>query len=225
MSAIVVIVFLASLTFSILQASNAFGSKYAAEYDTGLLIMIYIEEKKLYLFENNKCIKEYPIASGKPASPSPIGQWMITEKNNWGEAFGGRWLGLNVLWGKYGIHGTTRENTIGSAASHGCIRMFNNDIKDLYDRVTVGTPVIIIDGSYGPFGSGFRKLGPGDRGADVLAIQKRLKELGYYSGKETGIYEDDLKKALYSFQRDKKLKIKYTITKEDYLAMGFTELE
>lgn len=188
-------------------------------------ILIDIEEKRLYLFENKKCIREYPIASGKPGWPSPIGQWKIVKKSDWGEEFGGRWMGLNVLWGNYGIHGTSNEDTIGRAASHGCIRMLNRDVKELYDIVPLGTSVTIIDGPFGPFGTGFRKLRPGDRGADVLAVQRKLKELGYFTGKATGIYEDDLKYALYEFQKDKNLKIKYTITFEDYHAMGFSEFE
>ncbi|MDP4153226.1 MAG: L,D-transpeptidase family protein [Bacillota bacterium] len=169
--------------------------------------------------------KKYPIASGRPGWPSPIGQWQIVEKSDWGEGFGGRWLGLNVIWGKYGIHGTTQEGSIGSAASHGCIRMLNKDIKELYNLVSIGTPVIIEDGSYGPFGTGFRELRPGDRGADVLAVQQRLKELGYFKGKNTGIYEDNLKQSLYKFQKEKGLRIKYTITKDDYHAMGLQEFE
>jgi peptidoglycan hydrolase-like protein with peptidoglycan-binding domain len=103
--------------------------------------------------------------------------------------------------------------------------MYNRDIKELYDKVPVGTPVIIRNGDYGPFGTGFRELKPGDRGADVLAIQQRLKELGYFSSKETGIYDDDMKKAIYRFQKSNNLKIKYTITYEDYRALGFSELE
>ena len=42
-----------------------------------------------------------------------------------------------------GIHGTTEINSLGSAASHGCVRMSIHDVEDLYDRVSVGTPVYI----------------------------------------------------------------------------------
>ena len=189
------------------------------------LIAIYIDEKKLYLFENDECIKKYPVATGMPGWPSPIGSWKIVNKGDWGEGFGGGWLGLNVTWGKYGIHGTTKEYTIGSDASHGCIRMFNKDIKELYDLVPIGTNVIIKNGSFGPFGTGFKEILPGDRGSDVLAVQKKLKTLGYFHGRETGIYEDDLKHALHKFQKDKSLKVKNAITREDFNAMGFIEFE
>jgi Uncharacterized protein conserved in bacteria len=130
-----------------------------------------------------------------------------------------------VPWGNYGIHGTMDESSIGGAYSHGCIRMFNEDVKELYDIVPMGTPVNIRNGPYGPFGTGFRELLPGDRGADVLAVQRRLKSLGYFKGYESGIYEDDLKTAIHKFQKDYNLEVKNTVTREDYHAMGFTEFE
>ena len=64
-------------------------------------IFIEIGDKTLYLLENGKCIKEYTIASGKSGSPSPIGAWKIVEKGDWGEGFGGRWMGLDVPWGTF----------------------------------------------------------------------------------------------------------------------------
>ena len=51
-----------------------------------------------------------------------------------------RWLGVN---GSVGIHGTAEEWSIGSRASHGCIRMRVRDVVDLYPRVPMGTPVLI----------------------------------------------------------------------------------
>ena len=163
-------------------------------------IYVEIDDKTLYLLEEGKCIKKYPISSGAPYTPSPIGFWKITEKDDWGEGFGGRWLGLNVPWGNYGIHGTIFSDTIGNSASHGCIRMYNLDVQELYRIVSIGTPVVIVDGSFGPFGTGFKDINSGDRGADVMAIQQRLKELGYFKGLPSGIYEDDLKLALHKFQ-------------------------
>ncbi len=51
-----------------------------------------------------------------------------------------RWMGIS---GGAGIHGTENVGSLGSAASHGCIRMAIPDVEDLYDRVSVGTPVYI----------------------------------------------------------------------------------
>jgi len=66
---------------------------------TDYVIFIEIEDKTLYLLQEGKCVKKYPIASGKAEWPSPIGYWKIISKSDWGEGFGGRWLGLNVPWG------------------------------------------------------------------------------------------------------------------------------
>lgn len=207
------------------MVSGYHASRYTDSTKKEYLIQVYIDEKKLILLENGKNIRQYPIASGTNEWPSPIGDWEIIEKGDWGEGFGGRWLGLNVIWGTYGIHGTTEESSIGGAHSHGCIRMFNRDIMELYDFVSVGTPVVISNGPFGPFGTGFRELMPGDRGADVLAIQKSLKSLGYFEGYESGIYEDDLKNSLHRFQKDKNLDVENTISLDDYTAMGFKEFE
>jgi hypothetical protein len=189
------------------------------------VIFIEIEDKTLYLLEDGVCVKKYPISSGKSDTPSPIGYWKIISKDTWGAGFGGRWMGLNVPWGKYGIHGTSRPGSIGHAASHGCIRMYNDDVKELYDIVPHGTRVVIVNGPFGPFGTGFKPLEPGDRGADVMEIQRRLKDLGYFKGWISGIYNDDLKHAVHSFQKDKGLPVTNIITRRCWEAMGFREFE
>ena len=207
-----------------INSDNGENISYAVKQEY-LCIYIEITDKTLYLLQEGKCIRKYYIASGASGLPSPLGSWKVVEKADWGEGFGGRWIGLNVTWGTYGIHGTMYQESIGSAASHGCIRMFNRDVKELYNMVSIGTPVIIVNGSFGPFGRGFDEINPGDRGADVLAMQQKLKDLGYFKGEMTGIYEDDLKLALHSFQRDKGLEAKNTIKIEDFYAMGFREFE
>ena len=214
-----------SITQIIIDASYPISNNYADNDKKVYSIFIEIEDKTLYLLENGKCIKEYPIASGKSGYPSPLGCWTIIDKGDWGEGFGGRWLGLDVPWGTYGIHGTIYDSSIGSAASGGCIRMYNEDVAELYDIVPIGTDVAIVNGQFGPFGRGFDKIIPGDRGADVLAIQRRLKQLGYYTGELDGIYEDGLKKAIHKFQRDNGLEVQNTITRDAWLKMGFREFE
>jgi lipoprotein-anchoring transpeptidase ErfK/SrfK len=52
--------------------------------------------------------------------------------------------GLTLLGGSYAIHGTNSPDSIGGFVSYGCIRMFNADIVDLFDRVSVGTPVVVM---------------------------------------------------------------------------------
>ena len=51
-------------------------------------------------------------------------------------------LGLNR--GNYGIHGTNNPASVGCFVSHGCIRMYNRDILDLYRHMPVGTPVVVL---------------------------------------------------------------------------------
>ena len=67
-------------------------------------------------------------------------------------------MGLNVPWGNFGIHGTIYPNSLGWQSSHGCIRMDNNDVKELYSYIPIGTKVTIQDGVYGAFGKGFRYI-------------------------------------------------------------------
>lgn len=91
-------------------------------------------------------------------------------------------MGLNVPWGQFGIHGTLDPYSVGWASSHGCIRMNNDDVAELYNTITYGTKVVIVNGPYENFGVGFRILKSGMYGSDVLQIQKRLKELGFFVG-------------------------------------------
>ncbi|WP_207644727.1 L,D-transpeptidase family protein [Caloranaerobacter ferrireducens] len=172
-----------------------------------LVILVDIDKKYLYLYDadTNKVIKKYVVATGKPSTPTPIGSFKIIEKAKWGGGFGSRWMRINVPWGKYGIHGTDKPTSIGYNASHGCVRMRNKDIEELYGIVKYNTPVILFSGPFGPFGYGFRILRPGDRGSDVQEVQRRLKRKGYYYGPIDGIYGDSMKYALYRFLKDNKL--------------------
>lgn len=169
-----------------------------------LAILVDIDRKYLYVLDikRNKVIKRYIVATGKPSTPTPTGTYKIIEKARWGGGFGSRWMRINVPWGQYGIHGTNRPNSIGYNASHGCVRMKNKDVEELYNMVKYGTTVTLFRGSFGPFGYGFRVLAPGDRGEDVKEVQKRLKLKGYYYGPLDGIYGNGMKMALIRFLKD-----------------------
>ena len=55
---------------------------------------------------------------------------------------GKRWMGLNIKGGSmYGIHGNSDKNSIGRYISLGCIRMFNEDVENLYELIEIGIPV------------------------------------------------------------------------------------
>jgi hypothetical protein len=186
-------------------------------------ILVDISEFDLYLIDKdtNKVVKVYPIAGGKRSTPSPYGTWKIISKAaNWGTGFGTRWMQLDVPWGTYGIHGTNKPLTINNPDSLGCIRMFNSDVEELYKYVDRGTKVVVYAGSYGLDRNVFRTLQPGDKGADVFEVQRRLRDEGYYSGKLDGMYEEDLKKAVIKYKKDKKLSFTHHLDKEFYDAIG-----
>jgi len=190
-----------------------------------LAILIVVDEKTLYLLNDNRVIKKYIVATGKSSTPTPLGRWKVISKSRWGGGFGSRWIGLNVPWGRYGIHGTNKPSSIGYNASHGCIRMLNKDVEDLYRYVKYGTPVVIYGGPFGPFGNGARNLYKGDRGTDVVEVQRRLKNLGYYDGSIDGVYGPYLEKALYRFQKDKGLTKSSTIYYNTYEAIGIIMMD
>nr|WP_238885890.1 L,D-transpeptidase family protein [Clostridium sp. YIM B02551] len=194
----------------------------ASDKNNNNAILIDLNEERLYLInkDRNTIVKSYIVASGKPNTPSPIGTWKVISMGAWSGGFGTRWIGLNVPWGKYGIHGTNNPGSIGSEASHGCIRMFNKDIEELYEKVSYGMIVTIYAGPYGPFGKGVKTLKPGDRGADVLEIQRILKEKGYYFGKVDGVYGENMKKSIMEYRLENNLSINHFIDKELYKSLG-----
>lgn len=192
------------------------------EYEESQELYIFVDLTKcyLYFFREGELVKKYSIAIGTRENPSPIGIFKIIEKGKWGKGFGGRWMGMNVPWGVYGIHGTTKPGSIGRAASHGCIRMRNGDAAELYDMVRHGTVVEIYGGPFGPFGKGFRELRPGDTGADVLEVQRIMKLRGYYNGYLSGYYGVATEKALNRFQKQNMFPISNVITVETYDRLG-----
>lgn len=114
------------------------------------LIVVDADVQRVYFYREGELIRSWPCAVGKTATPSPLGVFRINGKHaNWGTGFGTRFLSINCPWGKYGIHGTNRPGSIGWNASHGCIRMLNSDIEELYALVQIGTKVIIERSSFG----------------------------------------------------------------------------
>lgn len=205
---------------------NIYGYSVKAELkgnsNENIAILVDLTEEKLYLINKDKnvIVKKYTIASGKMETPSPIGTWKVIYMSKWSGGFGTRWIGLNVPWGIFGIHGTNKPSSIGSEASHGCIRMLNRDIEDLYEYVRPGMIVAIYAGPYGPFEKGIVTLRPGDRGADVLEIQRKMKEKGYYQGNIDGIYGEGMKSYVMKFKKDNNLEDNHNIDYEFYKKIG-----
>ena len=108
-------------------------------------ITISLTSKTLTFVISKKEQQRFPIAIGKPDTPTPKGTWQIQNKKILSdtEVFGSHWLGLSLPG--YGIHGTNRPELIGKAVSGGCIRMLNQDIQSLFQQTHIGTLVIIAE--------------------------------------------------------------------------------
>jgi L,D-transpeptidase ErfK/SrfK len=118
-------------------------------------LVISIPDRKVALVVDGRVVKVYSVAVGKQSTPSPAGTFQVTSrivKPTWyhhGEIvrpgpanpLGTRWLGLSR---GYGIHGTNAPSSIGKPESHGCIRMRNRDVEELFEMVQVGDEVDLV---------------------------------------------------------------------------------
>lgn len=182
-----------------------------------IYIVINKSERKLTLYKDGEVFKQYPVALGKPSTPTPVGEWKIVSKGIWGGGFGTRWMGLNVPWGKYGIHGTNKPGSIGTYASGGCIRMFNKDVEELYPQVPMGTTVIV-EGDFPQLQ--YRIIKPGTASKDVLHIQKKLREKGVYWGPIDGRYGKMTEASTIYFQIINNVEADGIINKDCYELLG-----
>lgn len=128
--------------------------------ENSLRVVVRTEARRVYVYQGKVIVASYAIAVGKAGWETPLGQYQIFSKevnpvfknfktgsvikpgsNN---PLGIRWIGF---WtdGKtqLGFHGTNEPELIGQAVSHGCIRMKNKDVVALFEKVAIGTPVIV----------------------------------------------------------------------------------
>lgn len=133
----------------------------AKKYPT--LVMVDRGGFRLRLYKNLRLVKTYPIAVGQAGLETPAGLYSIQDKqvnptwnvpkSDWAGDLAGksippgpdnpikaRWMGL---FAGAGIHGTEAINSLGTAASHGCVRMAIPDVIELFERVEIGTPVYV----------------------------------------------------------------------------------
>ena len=123
-------------------------------------IVVDLSEAKVYSYWGNQLLASYPVAVGQPGWETPTGTFKVQYKKRnpiWKQPItgdlipsgpnnplGDRWISF---WSdkrhQIGFHGTNKENLVGQAVSHGCLRMRNADIKALYEQVNLGTPVIV----------------------------------------------------------------------------------
>lgn len=189
-------------------------------------ILIELGRKRLTLYRGETSLAVYPIASGARDTPSPIGVFRITHRFTTElSGFGTRYLGLNVPWGQYGIHGTNAPASIGSNASHGCIRLRVKDAEALYRAVPNGTVVVIEGGAYGALDDGLRTLRPGDRSSHVREAQKRLKLLGYLTANADGVYGAQTSRAVLAARKALGLPAADLIDAALYRALGIVLFE
>jgi L,D-transpeptidase ErfK/SrfK len=116
-------------------------------------IVVSIPDRKLAVLEGSRVVKVFQTAVGAPCTPSPTGSFTIVQRipdPTWynkgkivppgkSNPLGPRWLGLSKKG--YGIHGTNNPASIGRSASHGCIRLRNSDIQELFEMASVGDAV------------------------------------------------------------------------------------
>lgn len=123
-------------------------------------LQLDLSDRKVYVYRGDTLEVSYPVAIGRPGWETPTGEFEIFSQvvdPGWtnpltdevmapgpDNPLGDRWIafwtdGVNSI----GFHGTPNRDSVGQAASHGCIRMYNEDVRALYDMVALGTPVVV----------------------------------------------------------------------------------
>ncbi|MDZ7956870.1 MAG: L,D-transpeptidase [Aulosira sp. DedQUE10] len=125
-------------------------------------VVVDLSDRRAYVYRSDVVIASYPIAVGKKGWDTPTGSFQVHHMQHnpiWrhpitdkvfqagpDSPLGDRWIGF---WSdghnEIGFHGTPDTNVLGTAISHGCLRMRNPDVRLLYEQVKVGTPVIVQD--------------------------------------------------------------------------------
>lgn len=128
------------------------------------VILVDLSDRRIRLYNRGTIWRSYPCAVGTSSYPTPRGTWKVVRKVMWptwsnpGSAWAADMpsyigpgpsnpLGTRALYldaPGIRIHGTTKRGSIGTAASHGCMRMLREDIEALYPLVPVGTTVYIV---------------------------------------------------------------------------------
>ena len=120
-------------------------------------LIINLPSRTIEFYADNRLIKTYPVAIGKPSTPTPTGNFYINYKEvnpAWFppdepgrvvpsgpyNPLGYRWIGFLPT---YGVHGTNNPDSIGYAVSNGCIRMYEPDVEELFELVKIHTPLQI----------------------------------------------------------------------------------
>jgi lipoprotein-anchoring transpeptidase ErfK/SrfK len=129
--------------------------RHARSATGGSIIVINVQDRRLTVMRDGKPVAEYKIAVGKPETPTPTGHFRITNMRsypgNTTNVFGVRWMQFHRVKSSnggsflYGIHGTNEPEKIGDAVTHGCIRLSNPDVEQVFAQAYIGEPVEIVD--------------------------------------------------------------------------------
>ena len=123
-------------------------------------LVVDLSDRTLFFYKGKTLIKQYPVAIGQAGWETPTGVFQVTDKhlnpvwqhpltgkvvppgpdNPLGVAWIGFWLSDRY---QIGFHGTSEDSEMGEAISHGCVRMRNADIAELYDQVDEGSTVTV----------------------------------------------------------------------------------
>jgi lipoprotein-anchoring transpeptidase ErfK/SrfK len=127
------------------------------------VVVIQRESKRLHLYESGELVRSFPIATGRAEYPTPLGEftivdmqrhpWWYPPPSDWAKGqkpvppgpdnpLGTRWMGFDRYM--VGIHGTSNAASIGTPASHGCVRMYTWDAEWMFERIRHGTPVFVL---------------------------------------------------------------------------------
>ena len=188
--------FACSISYLPLHGSSLMEGNIA---EAGEAIEINLAAHTLTFLQDGVPTHMYNIAVGKPSTPTPQGSFEISNKAydpSWtnpktGETIesgpynplGYRWMGL---YGNYGIHGNNNPDSIGHNVSNGCIRMYEEDVEELFEMVPYGTPVeiyyerLVVEQDSNnqivyyiyPDGYGYEPL-------DVYTVNEEIKKKGY----------------------------------------------
>ncbi|MDF5737199.1 MAG: L,D-transpeptidase [Nostoc sp.] len=116
--------------------------------------------RQVYVYKGDSLQARYPVAVGKSGLETPIGKFKVIEmlKNpDWtnpktgklvppgaNNPLGERWIAFWNVGREYiGFHGTPDRSSVGKAVSGGCVRMYNENVRELYEMVKLGTPVLV----------------------------------------------------------------------------------
>lgn len=211
----------------------------AEEKQDSQFIIINKAINRLAFYENGKLVREFKIATGRSQDLTPEGKFKIVNKiinrpyykdnipgGDPRNPLGNRWIGLNArgTWGTtYAIHGNNNPSSIGTYASSGCVRMYDDEVEWLFEKVKKNTTVLITTSNksfqeialandlFNPNSGSIVVTKPNDIptslqlgsvGSEVEWLQDTLTKLGYSTNGVDGYFAEGTDLAVREFQED-----------------------